>query len=483
MTGTTQHRTRRNTGSRASRPHVVVIGGGISGLSAALSLQEAGCAVTLLEAGERLGGKILTDWADGLVIDAGPDSILSYKPAGTELIRRLGLTDEITNTRPDGGGTFILHKGRLHPLPEGMTGLVPADPRKMLETDLISWPGKLRMALDYFLPAGRDGNDESVGAFVRRRLGSEFYENLAEPLLSGIYAGDADELSLLATFPRLRESEARHGGMIRSALAARRATPDRPSPSYSPFISLSDGLGALIDGLHEALSETDIRTTSLVSAIHAIGNRYHLEIDGGTSIDADGVVLAVPAWNASVMLCPLSLQLTTTLRSIPYASTATISLAFNARDLSHQAVGRGFVIPRTEGRQLTAVTWSSNKFPGRAPAGTALLRGFVGRAGDDSTLHLSDNEIIDVVRRELSEILGIRATPRAARVYRWDRALPQYTVGHLERIAQIDRELTRFPGLRLAGAAYRGVGIPDCIQDGRNQAQILAHQIGVAAGN
>lgn len=493
--------------------HVLVIGGGIAGLSAAYTLRRLGSRVTLVEAEPRFGGKLLTEHARELLIDAGPDSFLSSKPAALQLITQLGLQQRIVNTRSDGGGTFILSDGRLRPLPEGLTMLVPADLRSIAATPLLSPLGKLRMALDYLIPARADPADESIGAFVRRRVGRQAFERLAEPLLSGIYAGDADQLSLLATIPRFRDIERRHGGLIRGALAQRRQAAstsatrasadlptsypaDRPAaavsgqsapttadpiPSstrtYTPFVTLAGGLGELVDALVLSLADADLRTTVAVSALHQSSTGYCADLSDGSAVRADAVVLATPAFAAAELLAPLSPALADELNGIAYVSTATLSLAFRASALADRPIGRGFVIPRREGRTLTAVTWTSNKFAGRAPNDVALLRGFVGRAGNEEPAFLPDDELIALALSELRQIFSIRAEPTFARVYRWPRAMPQYVLGHPERLARIDALLTQVPGLTLIGNAYRGVGIPDVIRDATERATALTNAL------
>jgi oxygen-dependent protoporphyrinogen oxidase len=461
---------------------VAVVGGGITGLSAALELRDLGHSVTLIEAEPRLGGKLYTEHDDGLLIDAGPDSFLSSKPAALALIERLGLSSRVINTLADGGGTFILRGGRLHPLPEGITLLVPAEFRNIARTSLLTPRGKLRMALDYVIPARKQASDESIGAFVERRVGRQAFERLAEPLLSGIYAGDARKLSLLATFPRLRDIERTHGGMIRGAIAQRRQARQSATAArkHTPFVSLSGGMRELVDALGCALAGCDARTATCVTNLERIEDIYRLQLAGGAYLDVDGVILAVPAFAASALLHEVAPPLATELSEIEYVSTATISMAFRAADIAGRALGRGFVIPRAEGRTLTAVTWTFSKFAGRAPSGTALMRGFVGRAGDEMPTFWPDDQLLTVVRREFTEILGITAEPVFTRVYRWPRAMPQYNLGHPERLIRIEQALDQLPGLALAGSPYRGVGIPDCIQDGINQARAMHTRIQVS---
>ncbi len=467
----------------------MVAGGGMSGLSAAYHLQQAArkrkCSlrVTLVEADTRLGGKIQTDRHDGLVIEEGPDSFLSSKPAALKLCQELGLEDDLVGTTESGGGTYILHSGRLEPLPEGITMLVPTKLRPLLTSSLLSPWGKLRMGLDFFIPPRRDEADESVGHFVRRRLGREAFEHMAQPLLSGIYAGDADRLSLLATFPRLRESELKHGSLTRGMLAQRRqARVSRPSvPRRSAFLSLQGGLSTLVEALRAALGGVDLRAGTTLTTVDRSGNGYSVSLSDGERIEADALILAIPAYAASDLLGGFDAELAWLLNGIPYVSTATATLAYRKSDLPATGAGRGFVIPRVENRELTAVTWVTNKFPGRAPDDIALVRGFVGRAGREQAVDLPDEEIAALVRRELHEILNITADPVDARVYRWRRALPQYELGHTERVDRIEARVSDLPGIVLAGSAYRGVGIPDCIESGQRAANAVLIRLGISA--
>jgi protoporphyrinogen/coproporphyrinogen III oxidase len=462
-------------------PHILVAGGGISGLTAALELHDRGADVTLVEASDRFGGILRTERIDELLVDAGPDSFLSTKPEGIQLVQRLGLEHRLINTRSDGGGTFILRKGKLVPLPEGITLLVPTQFRAIARTPLLTPRGKARLLMDYVIPRGSAYSDESVGSFVRRRMGRQAFENMAEPLLSGIYAGDASKLSLTSTFPRLRDVEREHGSIIRGAIAQRKAMRARAynqaARSYTPFVSLGNGLGELIGALVAALETCDLRQGTALTAISPVDRGYRAELSDGTVTTVDGVLLTTPAPVSASLLEGESASLAATLREIPYVSSSTVSMAFNEADVGGKQGGRGFVIPRVEGRSLTAVTWTSNKFAGRTPEGVALLRGFVGRAGQEENAFLPDDALIDLVRRELASITGITAEPIMARTFRWPNAMPQYNVGHQARLDRIDRELAAFPGIGLTGSAYRGVGIPDCIRNARLQAAALLERL------
>ncbi len=468
------------------RDDVVIVGGGIAGLAAAWRLQQLreehgiDVRIRLFEASDRLGGKLQTEHTDGLVLEAGPDSFLSYKPAAIQLARELGIEDRVIGTRDTGHGTFILRDGRLEPLPEGITMMVPTKLGPLLRSRLLTTRGKLRMAAEYLVPPDEDDGDEPIGAFVRRRLGREAFEHMAQPLLSGIFAGDADQLSLNATFPRLRDIERQHGGLVRGMLAQRResaANPPASQPKLTPFASFQDGMGSLPEAIAERLSGVDVHTGTSVRAIVPGPDRHVIHLCDGETVAASHVLLATPAYESADLLALADGELSALLRRIPYVSTATVSLAFRESDIPGDQVGRGFVIPHVENRELTAVTWSSNKFPGRAPQGVALLRAFVGRAGREAIVASPDDDLLQVVRTELREILGIEAAPEVHRVNRWWRAMPQYVVGHLERLSIIDQRIGRLPGVQLLGAAYRGVGIPDCIESGNLSAQTALDRI------
>ena len=468
------------------RAHAVVVGGGISGLTAAYRLAaRPDLQVTLLEASPRLGGKIRSEQEGGYVVEAGPDSFLAAKPAALALCRELGLEPRVIGTLPDGGGTFILHAGRLEPLPEGITLLVPSRFGPLLRSRLLSPRGKLRMGLDLLVPPRRDDGDESVAAFVRRRLGRQAFERLAQPLLSGIYAGDAEQLSILATFPRLRETELRHGSLIRGMLAQRRATPPKApaGPNRSGFLSLQGGLEELIAALAARLDGCEnvaLRTSTPVAGVaERPEGGYALALGNGERLETDALLVAAPAGPAADLLAGFDPELAAALAEIPYVSSATVALAYPREVVASLGGGRGFVVPRVEGRELTAVTWVTGKFAGRAPEGMALVRGFVGRAGHEDAVRLPDDALIALVRRELRDILGLAAEPARAWVARWERALPQYVLGHQERLARIEARVAAHPGLALCGAAYRGVGIPDCIQSGETAAEHVAAALAV----
>jgi protoporphyrinogen/coproporphyrinogen III oxidase len=466
-----------------SRPHIVIVGGGIAGLSAAWRLQslraESGVdyRISLYEADQQVGGKLQTEHSDGMVIEAGPDSFLSYKPAGIRLARELGIEDRIIGTRDTGDGTFILRDGRLEPLPEGITMMVPTKLRPLIRSRLLSTQAKLRMAAEYFIPPRTDDADESIGSFISRRLGREAFDRMAQPLLSGIFAGDADQLSLASTFPRLRDIERKHGGLVKGMLHQRRNPPNTGGSSspYPPFVSFAGGMGELAQAIVGKLSDVEIHTNAPVESVSSTESGYRLQLTDTEPVHADALLLATPAWATASLVDQMDGELSAILRRIPFVSSATIALGYRAQDIAGMQSGRGFVIPHVEDRELTAVTWASNKFDGRAPDDMALLRTFVGRAGREEAVSLPDDDLLKLVRHDLQEILGITATPVLSRINRWYRAMPQYVLGHQERLSRIDSCLERHPGLDLLGASYRGVGIPDCIDSGDRAAQ-NAHQ-------
>jgi oxygen-dependent protoporphyrinogen oxidase len=457
---------------------VLVVGGGIAGLSAAYGLAESAASrdspieCTLIEAAPRLGGKILTEQVGGFVIEGGPDSFLSQKPWGIELCRRLGLADRVIGTNQDRRKTYVYSKGRLEQLPEGLALGVPTRLGPFLGSGLLSWKGKLRLGAELLIPRRRERGDESLGAFFRRRLGNEALERIIEPLMTGIYAGDADGLSIQATFPRFPEMERQAGSIVRALLGSRRR-PQSEGPGGSPFVTLQGGLSEMVQALTARLGCLRVLTGRRVRTVRVseAPRRYEVVMEGTAPLAVDALILATPAYDAATLLDPLDGKLAALLRGIPYASTATISLGFRRQDFSHRLDGYGFVVPRIEGRALLAVTWTSSKWSHRAPDDAVLLRAYVGGAGREAVLGQSDGGLVSLVRAELRAVMGLTEVPVLTRVFRWPRAMPQYLVGHLERLAAIDKRLARWPGLFLTGAGYRGVGIPDCIHDGLDTAE------------
>ena len=481
--------------SAGERPvrHVAIVGGGIAGLSAAWALQkraEQGEPVryTLLEASQRWGGKIRTEQVEGdgpqpFIVEAGPDSFITQKPWGLQLARELGLEERILGTNDAQRKVYVLNRGRLTPLPDGVLLVVPTRFLPFVTSPLISPLGKLRMALDLVIPPRRDGQDETLAHFMRRRLGQEALDKLGEPLLSGIYNADAEEQSLLATFPRFRTLEEKHGSLIRGMLAAKAQRMRMPKPKGRPvsmFVSFREGTEELPRALAAQLTG-DLRLGVQVEGLARRGDGgYRLALSDGSTLEADGVILAIPAGATARLVRPLAPAAAIQLESIRYVSTGTVSLAFRGDEV--QALdGFGVVIPRSEGRRINAITWSSVKFRHRAPAGHELIRVFFGGSRTPQTFQLDDPELLAVVREELRQILGIRAQPLFQRIARWPQAQPQYDVGHLERVAAIEEALPR--GLLVAGSPYRGVGIPDCVRQGQEAAERILAAVGNRQGD
>lgn len=462
----------------ATPARVAVIGGGISGLAAAHHLVELSRAsgraidLRLFEAGDRLGGVIASECRDGFVIESGPDSFLSEKPAALALCERLGLTGRLVGTREEFRRTYVVHDGRLQVLPDGFLLLAPTRLWPLIATPLFSWPGKLRMALDLVLPRG-DGGDESLGDFVRRRLGREALERVAQPLIGGIYTADPDRLSLRATMPRFLEMERTQRSIIAAMWRQQRATRRQTATSgarWSLFLSFDAGLQVLVDALAQRLPEGVVQLRRPVAGLaRSAAGTWRVD-----DFECDAVIVATPAHAAATLLRPLDAGLGAELGGIEYASSAIASLIFRREDIPHPLDGFGFVVPRIEGRLLLAGTFSSLKYPGRAPAEYVLVRAFLGGALQPEALALDDGDLLAAVRGDLEALLGIRRPPQRSLLTRWPAAMPQYHVGHLERVARIAQRVAAQPGLALAGNAYGGVGIPDCIRSGEDAAKIAA---------
>jgi len=453
---------------------LVVVGGGVSGLAAAHHAselaRERGAAVetTLVEARPRLGGTIATEHVDGFLVETGPDSFLSEKPWALALCRRLDLEDRLVRTDDRFRRIFVLFGGRLHPLPDGFQLLAPTRLAPFLRSRLLSWPGKLRMALDLVLPRGA-GGDESLGDFVRRRLGREALERIAQPLVAGIYTADPDTLSLAATLPRFLELERRDRSVTLALWRARRAGGEAAGTSgarWSLFVTFRDGMDELVRALGDRLPPGAVRLKERATGLARAGGGWRVGLADGGGVDADAVVIASAPHEAARLLRDGDPALAGLLAQIPCASSATVTLGYRRSDIPRPLDAFGFVVPRIEGRPILACTFSSVKYPGRAPAGHALLRVFVGGALDAGVLDGDDESLAALARAELQHALGVTAPPVLTRVGRHPSAMPQYLVGHLNRVEAIDRMLTGHPGLALAGGAYRGVGIADCVRSG-----------------
>jgi oxygen-dependent protoporphyrinogen oxidase len=460
---------------------IAVVGGGISGLAAAHRLIELDrddprrFEVHLFEAGDRLGGVIATEKQDGFVIEAGPDSILSEKPAGLALCERLGVSEQLIRTREELRRTYIAYDGKLHPLPDGFMLLAPTHFWPLAVSPLFTALGKLRMALDLVLPRRTATADESLASFVRRRLGREALERVAQPMIGGIYTSDPERLSLAATMPRFLEMERRSGSVIRAMWKQQGAAPAQGSGArWSLFVSFKDGMQGLVDAVTAALSEANIHLRRGVARVQ--------HSDTGWQLDDlppfDALILATPAPVTSRILAGLDEPLRQDLASIPYASSATVTFAYRREEIPHPLDGFGFVVPHIEGRPIIACSFSSLKYDHRAPTGHVLLRCFVGGALQADLADQTDQALIALVRQQLTELLGIRAEPRLTRVHRYPEAMPQYHVGHLDLVERIEQTVANHRGLGLAGNAYRGVGIPDCIATAERAAERIAETLG-----
>jgi protoporphyrinogen/coproporphyrinogen III oxidase len=469
-----------------NKKHFIVVGGGIAGLSAAYHLLEnltdetAPYKVTVLEADRRWGGKILTERQDGFVIEGGPDTFLATKPWGVALCRKLGIDGRLHGTNPKQKNTYVMRQGKLAALPDGLMMMVPSRFGPMIRSGLLSWPQKARMGLDFFMPARSLNGDESLGDFVSRRLGRAAYERLIEPLMSGIYAGDGDQLSLRATFPILIEMEQKHGGLIKGALALRKQRAKHAhagSGSRSIFLTPTSGLAEIVESLvaHLEGKGAELKNGAPVRSIKRSPAGYWVEIEDGTILNADGLILAAPAFASGKMLAEVAPDLASQLCAIEYISTSTISMAFRLSDVPRTLDGYGYVIPRREQRKALACTWTSTKFPHRAPDGYALVRVFAGRAGQED-IPLDEAGLLALAREEVRQTLGITAEPILHKVYVWEDSMPQYNLGHPERLKWIESRLEDLPGLALAGNGYRGIGIPDCIHSGEKAAQKILEQ-------
>jgi protoporphyrinogen/coproporphyrinogen III oxidase len=453
--------------------HIAIIGGGISGLTAAFALEEhrrAGAVeYTLYESSPHLGGVLRTEHIDGCLVEAGPDSFITEKPWAADLCRTLGLGDQLIGSNDADRKTYILVRGRLIPMPDGLMFMVPTKILPTALSPLFSWATKLRMTQELFHPPRASDADESVASLVERHYGAEMVDRLADPLLSGVYGGEAASLSVRAVLPRFAEMERTHGSLGRAMLAAQKKMPS-PANKLPLFTSLKNGMQQLVETLVPQLNQASLLTNTLVQSIQPEAGGWTVSA-GLKSDHFDAVILAVPASAAAQILAICSPELSAELAAIAYSSSITVGLGYDRDVRQSLPPGFGFLVPRSEGKRLLAATFVHNKFPHRAPDDRALLRCFFAGSNAENIWQLSDDAIIAAVRNELQQVLGLHAAPLFARVYKWKSAMPQYGVGHLERLDRIERLRRQLPGLALAGNGYRGIGVPDCVRSGREAAQ------------
>ena len=447
---------------------IAIIGGGISALACAVDLKEKGFDFTLFEKEMSTGGKLFTEKIGGLTVEGGPDSYLPEKFWSVQLIKKVGLEKEMLCTNDEFKGTFIYSGGRLHRLPEGVMLMVPTMILPLVKSSLLTWPGKIRMGMELFVPPRKDLKDESLAEFVTRRLGRECLEKIAEPLVAGIHTSNPDNMSVHATFPRFIDMERKSGSLIKGMIAAMKKMPPKnhSAPKTTYFMSLKEGMQELVRGCVSYIGEERIKTGRAAVSLEKKDNFYSITFDDGARADFDAVVLATPSYITKDIMRSLDKELCDRLSVIEWSSSATVSIAFRKEDIKKPMRGFGFIVPRVEGRRINACTWSSVKWSYRAPEDTVLIRGFVGGGHHEELVFCDDSDLLSIVLEELKEITGITAEPVFFKVYRWIKGMPKYTVGHLERMAAIDENLKRHRGLFLIGCSYRGIGIGDCSRSG-----------------
>ncbi len=468
---------------------IIIIGGGIAGLAAAVHLKAGAKAynktvdVLLLEKNGRIGGKILTEKHDKFLIEGGPDSFLPEKIWTVNLAKRLGLEPQMLPSNDQFKGTFIYSNKELHALPEGVMLMVPTSFWPMAKSRLITWPGKIRMGMEVFVPKRRLRDDESLASFVTRRLGRECLEKIAEPLVGGIHTSNPNNMSVLATFPRFIQMEQKSGSLILGMIAALKnrphatlsGPPPKPGqPRMTYFMSFKNGMQTLSQACADYIGSNSIRFNSPVKAVEPKGKSYSVILESGEFLEADEVMIASAAYDAANMVKEFDANLASQMNKIEWSSSATVSIAFLKDDIRVPLQGFGFIVPRVEGRRVNAATYSSIKWSFRAPDHQVLIRGFVGGGHHEELVNeFDDASMVNMMLEELDGIVGLKANAQFSKVYRWHKGMPKYTVGHLNRIALLDRMLSIHPGLHLIGCSYKGIGIGDCV----HEAQIAAEKI------
>lgn len=455
---------------------VAIIGGGISGLSAAFHLEKerangAPVEYALFESEGRLGGSMYSEHIDGCIVEAGPDSFLSEKPAASVLAKELGVADQLIGSNDAQRKTYILVKNRLVEMPDGLMFMVPTKIIPTALSPLFSWGTKIRMGMELLHPPRPMHTDETVAELVERHFGPEVVDRLADPLLSGVYGGDASQLSARAVLQRFVEMEEKYGSLSRAMLAARKKM-KQMSKNAAPrplFTSMKDGMQQMVDAILARLTPSSLRLNTSVRGISLRDGIWHVALDSGTE-RFDAIILCTPAKVAGKLLENVKPEFAKDLQDIPYSSSVTMTMGYNMSDLKKLPPGFGFLVPRSAGRRMLACTFVHCKFPHRAPADRGLIRCFLGGANDEAVLGLSDEEITRMVRTDLKDILNLDAEPRFTRIFKWRGAMAQYTRGHLDRVTRIERYAEELPGFAIAGNAFRGIGVPDCIRTGSDAA-------------
>jgi oxygen-dependent protoporphyrinogen oxidase len=467
---------------------VIIVGGGITGLATAHALEAAAypCSVQIVEAAPRLGGNLVTTHHNGFTIDGGPDSWVATKPHATRLAKAVGLGDELIGTRPDTRKVYILFRNALHPIPEGLVLGIPTEVAPFASSTLFDIDTKLRAALEPLIPRKmfRGDDDESIGAFVTRRLGADIKDRIAGPLLGGIFAGDADGLSVRACVPQFVEAEAKHGSLVLAMRAMRKARKESAAAREggaepSTFVSLKRGVGDLVTCVAHRLRDASLMTGTPATALRRLPandtrGRWAVETPSGVHV-ADHVALTMPAYASAKLVAHVDPVLSSMLADVGYVSTATVFLAYRTADVRHPLDAVGFLVPRSEGRPIVACTFVSSKWEHRAPAGQVLLRVFVGGAGCEEILQRDDAWLEQLAREQIRDLLGVHASPTFSRVFRFTKASPQPTVGHLGRMRRLLDRTAAHAGLHVGGNGFVGTGIPDSIRQGEEiAARIVA---------
>lgn len=466
---------------------IAIIGAGISGLTAAYRLKDLQkeAEIIIYEKQGRCGGTILTERYSGFTIEGGPDCFITEKPWASELAKEIGLSNRLLGTTPENKITYVLSGGRLHPIPDGLILMIPTKIYPLITSGLFTISGKIRMAMEIFIPRKNTPEDESLAHFVLRRFGREALEKIAEPLVAGVHAGNPETMSIKSSFPRFVEMEQKYRSLIIGMLKMRREFRKKFGTSHekSMFMTFIGGLGELIEKLEDAVGRNKIEFNKEITEIKRSGEEYLLIFSDGKMQKFNSVILAVPSYISAKLLSGINYQLSSYLKKIPFASTATITLVYRLEEFNHPLKGYGFVIPSIEKRRIMAVTWTSSKFKYRVPDGFAMIRAFVGGARNSELVNLNDNELSGLVRNELREIMGIQSEPVLTRIYRWHNAMPQYILGHEKNLQLIDNELNKMPGLFLTGSSYRGIGISDCIKNATDVAERVRRIISMQRTN